>query len=84
MPHVDLRLNGDGCWPELLAEGEAGRIIHIRDPDLGIALLKGGMRSGLPSVMFRVPLPDGRTVMFETSLALLENSVKAMVIAADR
>jgi hypothetical protein len=35
------------------------------------------MTSGKPSVMLRVPLPDGRTVMVETSYALLGAAMRA-------
>lgn len=34
-------------------------------------VLEGGMRSGAPSVAFTMPLPDGKFVFAETTLALL-------------
>lgn len=53
-------------WPEL----DRDRIVHVTDP-IAVALLAGGMASGAPSVALRVPLPDGRFVVAETSLAVL-------------
>jgi hypothetical protein len=79
MPHVDLRLNGDGCWPDLAELRDAGRVIDTHsETSIGIALLPGGMTSGKPSVTFRLQLPDGKIVLAQTSLELLTASVRAM------
>ena len=74
MPVIDLKLNGDGAWPEL-----AGRdgVVVVREP-IQIVTLDGGMASGKPSVMIRLDLPDGRLVLAETSVALFQMAAAAM------
>jgi hypothetical protein len=54
------------------------RIIHVTTP-LSIAGLAGGMGSGKPSVALRIDLDDGRSVLAETSLALLVTAVRGLV-----
>jgi hypothetical protein len=49
---------------------------HYGGP-IGFAVLEGGMASGLPSVAVRLPLPDGSTMIAETSLQLLAGVVIA-------
>ena len=79
MLHIDLRLHGDGSWPDLKDLRERGQVIDCSENEsIGLAFLAGGMLSGAPSVMFRLPLPDGRVVLFQTSFALLETSVRAI------
>ena len=74
MPVIDLKLNGDGAWPEL-----AGRhgVVFVSEP-IKIVTLDGGMASGKPSVMIRLDLPDGRLVLAETSVALFQMAAAAM------
>ena len=43
------------------------------------AALDGGMASGKPSVCFRIDLPDGRTVLAETSARLFVMAAAAIV-----
>lgn len=79
MPAINVFLEGDNCWPDLKKGDE--RIIHLGNdsPPIGIAALPGGMvPSRRTSLMFRLDLPDGTVVMAETSLALLENAVRAI------
>lgn len=48
-----------------------GEVITLPDETpLRITALAGGMMSGAPSVMLRLDLPDGRTVLAQTSLRL--------------
>ena len=42
-----------------------------------VAALDGGMTSGRPSVMLRFGLPDGRTVLAETSMRLFLTAARA-------
>jgi hypothetical protein len=72
MPQMELILEGDGAWPDLAERMRRGRVIHLGNdaPPIQIAALAGGMASGQPSVMLRLELPDGRTVLAETSLRL--------------
>jgi hypothetical protein len=80
MPVIDVRLDGDNCWPDLKAKVEAGRLIHIKGdgPPIGLAMLEGGMVSGKPSVALRIDLPDGRTVLAETSVELFLTAAAAV------
>jgi len=74
-PTIDLRLDGDGAWPDL----EDRPIIHLTD--IGMSGLRDGMKGGGPSIVFRLDLPDGQTVIAETSLGLLESALNALKIA---
>jgi hypothetical protein len=83
VPSIDLHLSGDRCWPDLPGLFASGQVVDLMGPSappLGMALLPGGMQSGKSSVTFRIELPDGRTLLTETSLALLESAVRAMRI----
>lgn len=66
MPVLTIKLEGDGAWPEL----EDGRKVHHVTTPFEVCCLEGGMRSGKPSVAFKIDLEDGSTVLVETSLAL--------------
>lgn len=71
---IDLKLEGDNAWPDL----QGTDFIELRDTVLGMAVLLGGMSSGGESVAFRLTLPDGRTVVFETSWKVLATAVLAV------
>jgi hypothetical protein len=72
MTPMTIHLEGDNCWPDLQgADGLPGtKVVDGGNID-AIALLDGGMTSGKPSVCVRVNLPSGRTLLAQTSLALL-------------
>lgn len=73
-----IKLEGDGAWPDLVEKMQAGKVIHIGNGShIEVAALSGGMTSGRPSVMFRIDLPDGRTVMAETSMRLFLTAARA-------
>jgi hypothetical protein len=74
MPILRIHLNGDGVWPDLPQLALDGKLLQAMGSDapaIEMALLRGGMVSGAPSVTFRINLPDGRVVLTETSLAVL-------------
>lgn len=75
MPTLDIYCDGDACWPDLRDNPDLIALMGPDAPPIGLALLEGGMASGAASVTFRLTLPDGRTVLTETSLALLEQAV---------
>jgi hypothetical protein len=75
MPSLDIRCDGEGCWPDLRDDPGVIALMGPDAPPIGVALLPGGMTSGRPSVAIRIALPDGRTVLTETSLALLDQAV---------
>jgi hypothetical protein len=76
MPILDVRCDGDACWPDLRDDPGVIVLMGHDAPPIGLALLPGGMISGRASIAFRIELPDGRTVLTETSFALLDQAVK--------
>ena len=75
MPAIVIKLDG----PEELTAIPEGATVHHVTETLEIALVLGGMQSGKPSVMLRVPLPDGSIAIVETSFGLLEMTYRAML-----
>jgi hypothetical protein len=67
--------NGDNCWPDLRTKG------FVEGQWVGIARLPNGTVSGNATVTVRIELPDGRTVLAETTLALLRNALIAFEAA---
>lgn len=72
--HLQVIMNGDNCWPELKEKGFTVGLLE------GIALLPNGTVQGNATVTIRVELPDGKTVLAQTTLALLSDAVKAFNI----
>jgi hypothetical protein len=72
-----IKLDGDNAWPDL----QAKPFIHLGEgsPAIQLAVLGGGMKSGRPSVALRFELPDGRTVVAETSARLFCTAAKAIM-----
>lgn len=73
MPTFTLSFQQEGplsetVWPDL----ERDDCIHLGEgsPAIGLAVLGSGMASGLPSIALRIDLPDGKTVIVETSARL--------------
>jgi hypothetical protein len=81
MPALNIVLDGDNCWPDLIQKRDQGQLIDLmgdQAPPIGLALLAGGMASGKSSVTIRLDLPDGHTLITETSLALLGHAADVM------
>jgi hypothetical protein len=80
VPSIDLHLSGDGAFPELKGLIGTDQVIHLGNdaPAIGIGVLEGGMTSGMPSVCFRLRLPDGRFVLAETSARLFVTAGRAI------
>lgn len=74
MPSIVIKLDGP---EDLTAIPPKARVHHVTET-MEVALVLGGMRSGKPSVMLRIALPDGSIVIAETSYALFEMAQKAM------
>lgn len=72
MPALTIVLDGEGAAKEVAP----GTTVHVLEP-FTITALAGGMQSGKPSIALLIPLPDGRTVVAETSLALLLTAADA-------
>lgn len=76
LPQIDLYLDGEGAWKDLLGRMEAGQVLH--SSAIGLACLPHGMESGGVSVAFRFDLKDGRVAIAEISLPLLYTAVDAI------
>lgn len=71
-----INLQGDRAWPDL-----AGKpVVHLGGgaPPIKAVVLDGGMVSGRPSVAIRLELPDGQTVIAETSARLFCAAARAI------
>lgn len=81
MPAIDLNLDGDGAFADYAQEIADGTLIHLGNdaPAIRMAVLAGGMASGRPSVVFGFRLPDGRAVLAETSLAILQTAMAGIM-----
>jgi hypothetical protein len=67
MPVMTIKLDADGCLNDVSPDN----VIHIASP-ITVGALAHGMESGAPSVAFIFKLPDGRTVLAETSMKLFQ------------
>jgi hypothetical protein len=75
MNSLSLNLSGDGAWQDL-ADRE---VIHLQGVDIGVAVLDAGLASGRPSVAIRIDLPDGKTVIAETTARLFVSAGRMIV-----
>jgi len=75
MPVLDIKLDGDRCWPDLADKASAGQIVETQT--IAVALLPGGMTSGAAAVAIRIDLPDGRIVIAQTSQMLFDSAARA-------
>ena len=83
MPSIHIICEGEGCWPDLKdlhAQGRVVQLMNVDAPPISFALLLVGMLSGRASVAMRVELPDGCTLVTETSFRALENAVILMSV----
>lgn len=64
-------------WPDLARED----CIHLGNgaPALRVAVLEGGMESGKPSIALRIDLPDGKSVIAETSARLFCTAARTIM-----
>jgi hypothetical protein len=63
--------HGDACWPDLATK-------HIVDGKIvSVAMLKGGMVSGKPSVTFRITSETSTNILAQISLEMLTTVVNA-------
>jgi hypothetical protein len=77
---IDLHLNGDGCWPDLVGLRDEGKYQETTEP-ISMAMLMHGTEGGRASVTIRMNLPDGTVALGQTSLRLLATAVRAMIAA---
>lgn len=73
---ITITFNGDNAWPDLRDKP----VIHVANgKGISVAVLDGGMASGRPSVALRLELPDGQTVIAETSARLFASAGRAIM-----
>lgn len=78
MNSIRVILDGDGAHPDLAGKIGTPAVIHLGEgASISISALAGGMTSGRPSVMFRFDLPNGQTVLAETSMRLFLATARA-------
>lgn len=65
------------AWPDLDRE----KCVHIANdaPPIEVCVLDAGMESSRPSVALRIDLPDGTSVIAETSARLLATAGRAIM-----
>jgi hypothetical protein len=71
--------SGEGAFPELTD----GRVVHHVTSEIGLGTLEGGMGSGLPSVALKIDLPDGSSVLVETSARMFIQAAKLVQARCD-
>lgn len=70
MPLITVLFQEPGAppvWGDLADRLDVYDLMGRNAPPISAAIVIGGMESGLPAVTFRIELPDGRTVLAETS-----------------
>jgi len=55
-----------------------GPHVHVNDGHVDVVVLDAGMVSGAPSIAFRLNLPEGGAVVFETSAKLFVTAARAI------
>jgi len=74
---INVILEGDRCWEDLANKIKSAKVIWLREGAISIAALSKGMKSGKPSISIRIDLPDGRTLVAETSMRLFLSAAEA-------
>lgn len=77
MTSIDIQLEGDGCWPDLIELGQAGKVEQAAL--VGVALLPDavvtdtftGKSRRVPALTLRIALPDGRVALAQVKVDML-------------
>jgi hypothetical protein len=74
---MEINLGGENAWPDLASR----KLHHVANdaPPIKIAVLDGGMVSGRPSGAIRIDLPDGSSVVAETTARLFCSAGRAIL-----
>ncbi len=64
-------------WPDARDLHRAGSLVHVQPDEIGATMIPDGTVAGRPTVCLRFELPNGQTVVLETTLALLDGVVSA-------
>lgn len=85
MPLIRLILDGDNAFPDLKDKIGTDAVVHLADETKWtIVRLQSGMTSGKNSLTLRIDLPDGRTLLAETSVAAFMATAAALGAAEAR
>lgn len=76
MPAIELILDGDQAWPDLVARGTV--VAYLDDVAWRLAAFEGGMSSGAPSLALRLDLPPE---VRGTSVVVAKTSLAAWIAA---
>lgn len=79
MINMTLIMDSEGAWPELQGKAKLVTLMGDAAPAMQVGVLPHGMTSGRPSVTFRLDLPDGTTVLAETSARLFCGAARAIM-----
>lgn len=75
MPYLKINLSGDGSWPDL--KDCSPERMYLTD-QAQLVTLDRGMESGRPSVALRIDCPDGRVVIYQTSVGQFQQAAAAL------
>lgn len=79
MPAIYVIIEKEPSWPDLVEKVRQGQVIHLsNETPWEIATLGDGTVSGQPSICLRLDLPDGRTVVAETTLRAFQAANAAL------
>lgn len=83
MNAIKIITDGEECWPDIAEKIVNGDLIHLSNGNvIEIAMLRGGTKSGKPSLSIRIDLPDGKVVIAETTLDLFVTAARAFEAAS--
>lgn len=71
-----VAVDGDNAWPDLAERYEKGEVIDAGVN--GITALPNGTSEGRCSIALRIELPDGKTVIAQTTARLLATAIKGL------
>ena len=74
MPQINVIIDGDGAGADLKPDDT----IFLEDAAWTLIRLRGGMTSGRSSLMLRIELPDGKTLLAQTSLGAWQMATAAL------
>lgn len=85
MASIDIKLDGDGCWPDLTEKHKAGKVIWDAQVSAVSLLPDGDVMDGftgetkrMPIVTIRFELPDGTSALAQMKLDMMEMIVRAL------
>jgi hypothetical protein len=71
MPQLTIKLDGDGCWPDLNSKGWTELQLKA------MAYLPKGTVGGMPTITMRLEDPQGKIFLAETTVNLLLTAAAA-------